>query len=264
MKVVLVAALLAGLLFAVACGPGHIADGGPQVQGRSRVAQGFSGWPPVIVWAWQVPEDLSFISPRSVGVSYLVKTLQLKGDAVFVQPNLNGLKVPAGTWVMACARIETDPGSPPSLSPQQAREAAFRLASLAEFPDAKAVQIDFDAAASQRDFYRNLLIELRRRVPRSLPLSITALGSWCMGDDWISHLPIDEAVPMLFRMGPDRASILLRLEAGDDFEEPLCRHSSGISTDELVPRLAVGRRLYIFDPDAWTKATFDKIVIIKE
>jgi hypothetical protein len=165
---------------------------------------------------------------------------------------------------MACARIETDPGSPPSLSAQQAREAAIGLAPLADFPGAKAVQIDFDATASQRDFYRNLLNELRHRLPRSFPLSITALGSWCMGDDWISHFPIDEAVPMLFRMGPDRASILLRLEAGDDFEEPLCRQSSGISTDELVPRLPPGRRLYIFNPRAWTKATWDKVVIIKE
>ena len=217
----------------------------------------------MILWAWQRPEDLSFINPQRVGVSYLVKTIQLTGQNVFVQPNLNGLKVPAGTWVMACARIETDAGSPPSLSPQQARETASALASLAQFPDAKAVQIDFDATASQRDFYRNLLMELRRRLPRQYPLSITALGSWCVGDDWIAHLPIDEAVPMLFRMGPDRASILLRLEEGEDFEEPLCRQSVGISTDELVPQLPAGRRLYIFNPNTWTKATFNKVVIIK-
>jgi len=264
MRVVPVAMLLAGLLFALACGSTRIVDGSQQAQSSSSGARVLAGWPRVIVWAWQRPEDLSFINPRRVGVSYLVKTIQLNGDAVFVQPNLNGLKVPAGTWVMACARIEIAAGSIPDLSPQQAREAASKLASLADFPDAKAVQIDFDATASQRDFYRNLLIELRQRLPRSFPLSITALGSWCMGDDWISHLPIVEAVPMLFRMGPDRVSILLRLEAGDDFEEPLCRQSAGMSTDELVPQLPPGRRLYIFNPEVWTKATFDKVVIIKE
>jgi hypothetical protein len=64
-------------------------------------------------------------------------------------------------------------------------------------------------------------------------------------------------------MGPDRASILLRLEEGEDFEEPLCRQSVGISTDELVPQLPAGRRLYIFNPNTWTKATFNKVVIIK-
>lgn len=264
MRVAPIVALMAALLFTVACGSTRIADGHQQFKGLSARARLFGDWPRVILWAWQRPTDLSFIDPQRVGVSYLVKTIRLEAEAVLVQPNLNSLRVPAGTKVMACARIETDRGSPPSLSPQQAREAASQLASLAKFPDAKAVQIDFDATASQRAFYRDLLTELRCRLPRPFPLSVTALGSWCLGDDWISNLPIDEAVPMLFRMGPDRASILLRLEAGDDFEEPLCRQSAGISTDELVPWLPAGRRLYIFNPNAWSKATFDKVVNIKE
>ena len=259
MRVVFVAALMADLLFAVACGSSRIAGGNQQAMGQPSTAPLFAGWPPVMVWAWQRPEDLSFINPQRVGVSYLVKTIQLKGEGMIVQPNLNGLKVPVGTKVMACARIEIDPSSPPLLSPQRAQEAAIQLASLAGFPDAKAVQVDFDATASQQNFYGTLLIELRRRLARSFPLSITALGSWCMGDDWIAHLPIDEAVPMLFRMGPDRASILLRLAAGDDFEEPLCRQSGGISTDEPVPRLPAGRRLYIFNPDGWTEASLEKV-----
>jgi hypothetical protein len=264
MRVAAVAILLAGLLFTLACRSTRIGDGHQQFKGLSATARVFGDWPRVILWAWQRPTDLSFIDPQRVGVSFLVRTIRLKGERVLVQPNLNGLRVPVGTKLMACARIETDRGSLPSLSPQQAREAAIQLASLAKFPDAKAVQIDFDATASQRDFYRHLLTELRHRLPQPLPLSITALGSWCLGDDWISNLPIDEAVPMLFRMGPDRASILVRLEAGDDFEEPLCRQSAGISTDELVLRLPARRRLYIFNPNAWSKATFDKVVNIKE
>ena len=47
-----------------------------------------------------------------------------------------------------------------------------------------------------------LLAEVRRRVPVSMPLSITALTSWCESDGWIAGLPVVEAVPMLFRMGP--------------------------------------------------------------
>jgi hypothetical protein len=256
MKVLPFATLTAGLLFAVACGSSRIASGNQRAAGAL-----FDGWPPVIVWAWQRPEDLSFINPRQVGVSRLVETILLKGEAVIVVPNLNGLRVPVGAKLMACARIESSPGFSATLSPSQAREAAKQLASLARSPGAKAVQIDFDATDSQRDFYRTLLIELRQRLPRSFPISITALGSWCVGDDWISHLPVDEAVPMLFRMGPDRASILRRLEDGDDFQEPLCRQSAGISTDEVVPRLPAGRRLYIFNPRAWTKATLDTAAV---
>jgi hypothetical protein len=38
---------------------------------------------------------------------------------------------------------------------------------------------------------------------RVCPCLFTALASWCEADGWISGLPVAEAVPMLFRMGPD-------------------------------------------------------------
>ena len=65
-----------------------------------------------------------------------------------------------------------------------------------------AIQIDFDAADSERDVYRRLLARVRAVLPRTVPLSMTALASWCVGDTWLDGLPVDEAVPMLFRMGP--------------------------------------------------------------
>jgi hypothetical protein len=256
----LAAGLLVGLIVAPGAAPSRTGRELSHIQSRSPSAQATAGWPTVILWAWQRPNDLSFINPRRVGVSYLVETVRLKGDAVIVEHNPNGLRVPSGTWLMACARIETDPGFPPTLSHRQVRESASQLNSLAKIPGVKALQIDFDATVGQRNFYRNLLATLRHRLPPSLPISITALASWCEGDDWISQLPVNEAVPMLFRMGPDRAAILLRLQAGDDFEEPLCRSSAGISTDESVPRLAAGRRLYIFNPSRWTAVSFEGIL----
>lgn len=264
MKLLPLGVLLAGFLVVSGCGSTPNANRVGLANTAPLNPQPLTAWPQTILWAWQRPEDLSFINPQRVGVSYLVKTIRLRGDSVVAEPNLNGLRVPAGTRLMACARIETDGVQPPSLSARQAREAASQLASLARFPHAAALQVDFDATRSQRDFYSTLLGELRRRLPRPFPLSITALASWCAGDDWIARLPVDEAVPMLFRMGPDRASILLRLEAGEDFEEPLCRQSAGISSDESVPRLPRNRRLYIFNPRPWTKTTFDNVVIIKE
>ena len=89
-----------------------------------------------------------------------------------------------------------------------------------------------------------------------MPLSITALGSWCMGDDWMSGLPITEAVPMLFRMGADRADIGQSLALGEDFREPLCRSSVGVSTDEPWPAPMLRRHVYVFHPRAWTAESF--------
>jgi hypothetical protein len=258
MRVLSVAALLVGLVFAIDCGPDYIANRADE--GQPRSAQDPDTWPPVMVWAWQRPADLTFIDPHRVGVALLVKTIYLRGNGELTQPNVNGVRVPSGTWVMACARIETDSDHPPVLSSQQARDVAVKLASLARYPDAKAVQIDFDATTSQRSFYRDLLIELRRQLPRAVPLSITALASWCTGGDWIGQLPVSEAVPMLFQMGPDRTSMLLRLESHEDFPELLCRKSVGTSTDESMPWLPAGRRLYIFNREVWTKDSFDKVM----
>jgi hypothetical protein len=117
------------------------------------------------------------------------------------------------------------------------------------------VQIDFDATVSERNFYRSLLETLRRDLPASTRLSITALASWCAGDDWLSDLPIDEAVPMLFRLGVDRRQFHRRLETGQPFESRMCQKSAGVSTDEPVNPPPVAR-LYIFNPKPWSKSSF--------
>jgi hypothetical protein len=89
-------------------------------------------------------------------------------------------------------------------------------------------------------------------LPSGLPLSITALASWCMQDDWLGDLPIDEAVPMLFRMGPSDHA--LRAGAARRLRAPACHGAIGTSLDEpsTVPRGS--RRRYVFNPGAWTDA----------
>jgi hypothetical protein len=207
--------------------------------------------PHVMLWAWERREDLSFIDPQKVGVAYLAGTLHLNGDRVVMRPRLQPLIVPPDAVVIAVIRIEADRLPAPTLSPRQHADAAGAIARIADHSPA-AIQIDFDATRSQRAFYRDLLTDLRNRLPRSMPLSITALASWCIYDDWIADLPIDEAVPMLFRMGADSMAIDQYLRRGGDFAPALGRHSVGISTDEPARAVPAGRRVYIFSPHAWT------------
>jgi hypothetical protein len=63
------------------------------------------------------------------------------------------------------------------------------------------LQVDFDASRSQRPLYRRLITKLRRDGAIKVPITMTALASWCMGDRWIMDLPVDGAVVMLFQMG---------------------------------------------------------------
>jgi len=214
--------------------------------------------PRVILWAWERPEDLRFLDPRVAGVAFLAAELHLRGDEVEFRPRLQPLRVPAGATLISVVRMESDGRQPPTLSRAQRGEAVRAIARLARRQGTPAVQIDFDAVTRERAFYREFLGELRQALPDSLPVSMTALASWCLGDGWLRGLPVDEAVPMLFRMGPDRPQVLAHLARGGDFSADICRQSVGISTDESLPDLPRERRVYLFHPRAWDRETAEK------
>jgi len=216
-------------------------DALPHPQGR------LSKLPRITLWAWERREDLRAIDTRRFALAYLDQTLSI-GLTVLAQPRRNALAIPASATRIAVVRIEALPTA--ILNDENRSDAIRSILVSTRQPGIAALQIDFDATRSQRPFYRDLLVDLRRQMPASLPLSITALASWCSWDDWIHNLPVDEAVPMMFRMEPDhrRASTSV-----DDFQirEPLCSTSSGVSTDEPWPSHLAGKRIYIFPDHGW-------------
>lgn len=211
--------------------------------------------PQVTLWAWERPEDLRFLNSHNVGVAFLAGSVYLDQQPV-VHPRLQPLRVGEHTPVTAVVRLEVTVSTPTVFPDDYRSRLAEQIVRLGAASQVSALQVDFDATRSQQGFYRLLIGDLRGRLPASMPLSITALGSWCMGDDWLGGLPIAEAVPMLFRMGPDRASIVQSLAWGEDFREPLCRGSVGVSTDEPWPASLLGRHVYVFHPRAWDQESF--------
>jgi Protein of unknown function (DUF3142) len=203
--------------------------------------------PRVTLWAWERREDLRSLDTRKVAVAYLDRTLTI-GRNVESQLRRNPLWFPAAATRMPVVRIETTPD--PLLNNENRDQAVRELLLSAREPGIAALQIDFDATRGQRPFYRALLIELRRQMPAGLPLSITALASWCSWDRWLQGLPLDEAVPMMFRMEPDHRHAPPDL---NDFQirEPLCENSAGVSTTEPWPEDLVGKRVYVFSDRGW-------------
>lgn len=213
--------------------------------------------PSRMVWAWERPEDLSFIDSSHTGVAFLAATIRLESDdGVETLPRLQPLTVPRGATLMPVVRVEIPVASRASLSVEQLARAVDALDAVVPLAGATALQIDFDARLSERAFYAELLARIRSRLPESAFLSMTALTSWCLDDQWLASLPVDEAVPMLFRMGDNTATIRKKLGAGDDFSAAICRGSAGVSTDEPITSLPRGRRYYIFHPGAWDALAF--------
>jgi hypothetical protein len=213
--------------------------------------------PSTVLWAWERPEDLRFLAGRPVGVAYLARTFYVTGASYSERPRMQPLAVAPDAWVMAVARIEAPPG-PIALDEQQTDALAARIAGMAGADRVRAVQIDFDATASQRDFYARLLDRVRRRLPAGTPLSITALVSWCIEDRWVAGLPVDEAVPMLFRMGVGARDAEAFLRTHPGFDGTACAGSLGVSTDERLAAPPSAARTYIFSNAPWTEERWRK------
>src|SRR5262245_11295503 len=138
---------------------------------------------------------------------------------------------------------------------RRARDFAATLAALRENLPGEFLQIDFEAKSSQRDFFVKAVAALRQRLPDAV-LSATALTSWCLNERWTQSLAVDEVVPMLFRLGPDRRRIRDYFADGGDFRSSNCRTSIGVATDELPPAIPAGRRIYAFSPRRWNAETY--------
>lgn len=212
-----------------------------------RPADPLPGFPRIILWAWERPEDLSFLNPKNAGVAFLARTVTVADGRLHAIPRLQPLRVPPTTYLIAVVRIEA--GLPP-LPPERA--VAQDIAHVLTLPGIRALQIDFDARKSEREWYASLLRDLHSTL--KLPLTITALTSWCESDGWIRNLPVADAVPMLFQMGPGERW------RGGDFAIPLCRSSVGLSTAELPAAIPRARRLYFFYPQRWNAAAYQGII----
>jgi hypothetical protein len=208
-------------------------------------------WPRLIVWAWERPEDLRGLDP-AIGVAFLARTITIAGDRFRVDPRRQPLRVSPETALMAVTRIEIERPDALSLDRDTIAALASAIAASATLPRVTGVQVDFDAGVSERAFYRQLIRALRDRLRATVPISITALASWCAGDHWLDGLPIDEAVPMLFRMGP--ANEPFRRMATSRAAASPCRSAIGTSLDEPIDVRSEGRRVYVFNPRPWTDA----------
>jgi hypothetical protein len=220
---------------------------------RNRLDENY--FPHVVLWAWERPENLKTVDPDRFAVAFLAQTLTLKNDEVILDPRQQPLDVSPETKLMAVTRIESQKttGQYAALSDAQRHKAVELILRTMQLRNVSAIQIDFDATSSERDFYRALLYDVRAKLPDDLALSMTALASFCVGDRWLSDLPVDEAVPMIFRMGADDRSIKNLLSSGEDFREPLCQKSYGIAVDEpLDIQFKPGRRVYVFNHRSWT------------
>ncbi len=212
--------------------------------------------PQLVVWAWERPEDLRFLPP---GTEIAVQTgfVELAGDGFLARGRRYPLRSdrPPATAVV---HVQIDDRQPLRWTPGLRARVAAAVLHFARVVPTPRVQIDFEVRRSQRAVLIDLLHDVRAGLPRGTPLSMTAIASWCQ-EDWLDGLPVDEVVPMLFRMGRGDPAIRTRIEGGGDWAAPACRKALAISADTPIARAPAGRRIYLFAPQSWTPSTFDAV-----
>jgi hypothetical protein len=248
---------IAGVVVAVGIGSASIS---PPGRAASVPERRLSRIPDTVLWAWERPDDLREF-PEALGVAFLAQTITLGNGTPALDTRRQPLRVAGHTPLVAVTRIESPRPKRIALNIREMRTAVDAIAKSATLPGVVGVQIDFDATASQRPLYLALLHAVRDTLPADASLSITALASWCVGDRWLRDAPVDEVVPMLFRMGP--ATDPLKSIAGSvDGIDPACRGAVGASLDEPLRITRNRRRVYLFNPRPWKIGAVDAIEIV--
>lgn len=210
----------------------------------------------LVLWVWERPENLYFMKKEKVTYAYLAGTITKTDTGLTLYFRQQPLRIPDDSTTVATIRIE-----------DKAKETTFGDSDIQEISDFVvsaclkdrkniSCQIDFDAGQSQIDFYKKLILAVRSKLPEGVKLSLTALLSWCIDNDpWFDNLPLDEIVPMFFRLGKDSNIYWQKISQEDLILNPLCQKSIGISTDEQLPgkKYLKNKEIYIFNNDYWDK-----------
>ncbi len=214
-----------------------------------------------VAWIW--PDSNGPVAgPSTVPyrqAAVLVESMVLRARGVESGGRRRPLPLPAGTGVVPVVHVEAGPDSPDHHTPEQ-REAVLaavrRHAGIAAAGSGW-LQLDFEAPRRQREAYRALVASVREALPDGVRLSVTALAHWCTQGDWLDRLPVDEVVPMLYRLGPHADDWRRR------FEQPSqagalarrCRGPAlGFATNDPPSPGLIARtgRPYWFDENAWS------------
>lgn len=212
---------------------------------------------PLVLWAWERPEDLRFAG-RSAEVAVQTGFVELSGERLIVRGRRFPLEAAPGQVTTTVVHVQIDPRRPLVWTPEREAQVAAAVLRLGRRPGVGRLQVDFEVRGSQRDVLLGVLRRVRTGLPPGVLLSMTALASWCETETWLSEAPVDEIVPMLFRMGPGGEALKARLAAGGDFAHPGCRMALAVSVDTPLVRAPAGRRLYLFNPRSWTAASFEQ------
>jgi len=213
-----------------------------------------------VAWIWpdsNGPQRAPTSAAPYREAAVLVESLVLRGSGVEHGGRKQPLPLPDGVRLVPVVHVEAADDAPADFTPAQrdAIVAAVRRHAAEAASGAGLLQLDFEAPPRQREAYRALVSAVREVLPADLRLGVTALAHWCVQGDWLDRLPVDEVVPMLYRLGPHADDWRRRFTQDDAALARRCRGPAlGFATNDPPPPALLARtaRPYWFDEAAWS------------
>lgn len=207
----------------------------------------------IYLYAWERPEDLSFLSQvnnsKHLNVVYYAGGIVISNGRTNIVPRRNSLIIPSEINKIPVIRVDNFEGLT-SLQNSQAAIVKYVTFTCTGYKDC---QLDFDARVSEYPVYSSILAEIKQKLPNTR-LTMTALASWCGNKSWLDQLSIEEVVPMLYRLG-NNSSVARALNDGSLLKNEKCRKSVAFSADELdfnFKQYLNRHSIYLFNPVSWT------------
>ena len=214
-----------------------------------------------VAWIWPNSNGPQTGATRVVPyreAAVLVESLVLRADGSTERTARTApLTLPAGVHILPVVHVESAADTAAELTPTQvdAILAAVRRQAATAVAGAGLLQLDFEAPLRQREAYRTLVAAVRNTLPAQVRLSVTVLAHWCTQGDWLDQLPVDEVVPMLYRLGPHADGWRRRFAQDAAGLAQRCRGPAlGFATNDppSPALLARATRPYWFDESAWS------------
>jgi hypothetical protein len=221
--------------------------------------QQHSPLPPLMLWVWQAPQDLRGLDAQKIGVAVYVGTITINAFDVSTKANSARMIIPDHLYKMAVVHINVIPYRKAVLDQNVINKVVANILLLFHNSNMPALQLDFSATNSQRDFYAQVIRQVKQQLDPKVYLSITALASWCVGDRWIAEqrLPVDLVVPMYFSLAQkpwDKFRFVQGFPSRMNALAPECRNAIGVATFETwnLP-LHADVPVFVFTRGSWTR-----------
>lgn len=233
--------------------------------------------PQIILWAWDRPQFLNPHLPQQISIAFLHSSILLRGNSseksdsisstsasststthLALKNRMHALVIPEKTLVIPVVHIDIDNLNPPKgLTTQQIEKIVDTVNQASKQSNSGWVQLDFEARPSQRKDYLEILQRLQP-LRQQYKLSITALASWCMFDQWLDVALVDEVVPMIFRMGKGRDDVTNWVSTYGSFPLMSCNKSLGWMVGENWLPTKEMKRVYLFHSKFWTATQIEQ------